>query len=138
MSARALALRSVFPHPDLHLDAAPRTIPVHGRVADLVHDVHARHHLAEGRVLAFHRRLVGHDDEELGAAGVLARGPAGRGHGPAREGAVRELGLEQPETARPVAGRLARVLRERVAALADPAPPAAGDGPAGLAAGARG
>ena len=53
---------------DLH--ARKCAVAFHRREADLVHDVHAFHHLAEDRVLALERGLLAQHHEELAAAGV--------------------------------------------------------------------
>ncbi len=102
VAPRRLALRARPPAPgrDLHLDPLLRLVAVRRRGADLVHDLHAGDDLAEDRVLALHRGLVAHHDEELLAAAVGARGPTHRRHRPAHEGPVGELRLQQTEPAR--------------------------------------
>ena len=76
-------------------------------------------------------------DEELRPGAVHAGGPAHGRHRAANEGPVRELGLQQTEAARPVLRGLGRVLRERIAALDDPAHDDAVEGRAVVAAGLR-
>ena len=82
-------------------------VAVHRRVADRVHDLHAGDDLAEDRVLALQRRLVGHADEELAAAAVRRRrAGARRPPTPRVNGPVRELRLQQAQPAGSVARRL--------------------------------
>jgi hypothetical protein len=113
-------------------------LAVDRRFTDAVHHLHPRGHLAEDRELAGQGRLVREHHEELVAAAVGAVGLENGGHGPARHGARRELGLEQAQPARPIERLLGRVLRERVAALDDPARHEAMEGRAVEPARARG
>ena len=79
---------------------------------DPVDDVHAGHHLAEERVAPVEVRLRRERDEELAAAGVLAR--ERHAHGAAAVGAARDLAAQR------VAGAAVAVAA-RAAALHDEA-----------------
>src|SRR6185295_2721237 len=105
----------------LDLDALPRLVVLDGRGADLVGDLDSRHDLAEDGVLALEARLVAQADEELRAPRVPARGQSRRPHGPAHEGALGELGLQEAQPALAVTRRFSGVLGVGVAALDDPA-----------------